>query len=158
MSPSAPTNHIGFQHSHRFLVSMLISRKDNLIFLTKYDQDVVIHILLFVYLLQLMFKFKSSVFPNIWHTSILDYLPNVGKKTVQKVGLSTKEIWSKPLFYNWCVGLTQVWRNQTKQWINMRLQYKTIVAFKICITVCYEKKSACHLKNKWINFLYLKNC
>ena len=37
MSPSAPTNHIGFQHSHRFLVSMLISRKDNLIFLTKYD-------------------------------------------------------------------------------------------------------------------------
>ena len=34
MSPSAPTNHIGFQHSHRFLVSMLISRKDNLIFLT----------------------------------------------------------------------------------------------------------------------------
>ena len=132
MSPSAPTNHIGFQHSHRFLVSMLISRKDNLIFLTKYD--------LFVYLLQLMFKFKSSVFPNIWHTSILDYLPNAGKKTVQKVGLSTKEIWSKPLFYNWCVVLTQVWRNQTKQWIDMRLQYKTIVTFNICITVIYKKK------------------
>ena len=33
MSPSAPTNHIGFQDA-RFLVSMLISRKANLIFLT----------------------------------------------------------------------------------------------------------------------------
>ena len=140
MSLSAPTNHIGFQHSHRFLVSMLISRKYNLIFLTKYD--LVIHILLFVYLLQLMFKFKSSVFPNIWHTSILDYLPNAGKKTVQKVGLSTKEIWSKPLFYNWCVELTQVWRNQIKQWIDMRLQYKTIVTFQICITVIYKKVHA----------------
>ena len=88
MSPSAPTNHIGFQHSHRFLISMLISRKDNLIFLTKYDLQrirmQIIHILLFVYLLQLMFKFKSSVFPNIWHTSILDYLPNAGKKRCKK--------------------------------------------------------------------------
>ena len=153
MSPPSPANHIGFQHSHRLLVSMWYLGKTTLF--SWQNTIYYIYYYLFIY-------FNSCLSSNPVYFQIYGILPywiiyQMQAKKVQKVGLSTKEIWSKPLFYNWCVVLTQVWRNQTKQWIDMRLQYKTIVTFNTCITVIYKKVHAI-MKSKRINFLHLNNC